>query len=314
MIAVFLLLIQVAFSAAQILSLVLARQLWLADLANFIRPHLLVAGVCLLVLGLIVASRGTRIGGVIAVGTAILPFAWLPVPAPTLEGQAFTLVSANVLNQNRNPAPFLALPDVVAADVLVLQEVTPLWQNALVESELWQHESGRDLRANSDMKVLSRFPILDERLVFADSTDTGGRHAVRLELSVEDRRVVLYAVHPQTPRRPAMWRERQAYLRDLVASIETEPADAAVIVAGDWNTPPWSPFFTDFLVSTGYLTTESRWWPLPTRFSTRFGNITQAGTPIDRVVLSPNVRLVDITIGPRFGSNHLPVIARLSVP
>lgn len=61
---------------------------------------------------------------------------------------------------------------------------------------------------------------------------------------------------------------------DLEAALQAEPADMAVIVAGDWNTPPWSPFFRDFLSSTGYKNTEARWWPERTRFSIRFGGIT----------------------------------------
>ena len=96
--------------------------------------------------------------------------------------------------------------------------------------------------------------------------------------------------------------------------MKAEPRDAAVIVAGDWNTPPWSPFFQDFLSSTGYRTTESRWWPLPTRFSIRLWALTWIGTPIDRVVLSPALGLEELAMGPKFGSNHLPVVARVVIP
>lgn len=309
-----LLLAQLGYAAAQVVSLVLSRELWLADLANFVRPHLLLAGVALFVLGMVLRRRATRIGGLVALIAAILPYASLLSPATDLGGRAFTLVSANVLVDNRDPQPFLSIPEVVAADILVLQEMRPRWQDALAASGYWTYESSRNLRASTDMKVFSRFPILGERTVSPESRDTGGRHAIRFELLVDERPVILYAIHPQTPRREAMWREREAYFRDLAAALETEPSDAAVIVAGDWNMPPWSPFFRDFLSSTGHNTTESRWWPRPTRFSMRFGGLTWLGTPIDRVVLSPNVGLVELATGPQFGSNHLPVIARLSIP
>ncbi len=305
---------QLGYSVAQVVSLIQSRELWIADLANFIRPHLLLAGVVLFVAGMALPRRATKIGGFVALLAAILPYAFLPSPAPDLGGRELTLVSANVLVDNPDPQPFLSIPEVVSSDILVLQEMRPQWQDALVASGYWPHESNRDLRVNSDMKVFSRFPILDERTVSPESRDTGGRHAVRLELMVDRRPVILYAIHPQTPRRAGMWRERAAYFRDLEASLRDEPPDAAVIVAGDWNIPPWSPFFRDFLWTTGYNTTESRWWPEPTRFSTRFGGITWLGTPIDRVVLSPNVGLAELAMGPQFGSNHLPVIARLSIP
>ena len=164
------------------------------------------------------------------------------------------------------------------------------------------------------MKLFSRFPILHARTVSPESTDTGGRYAVRFELLVNERAVIVYAVHPQTPRSTRMWRQRAAYLRDLERALKTEPTDARVIVAGDWNTPPWSPFFRDLLSSTGYRTTDARWWPSPTRFSIRLWSLTQIGTPIDRIVVSPNLGLSELLMGPTFGSNHLPVIARLSIP
>ena len=309
-----LLLAQLAFAAAQFVSVALSRNLWAADLANFIRPHLLVAGVILFVIGFALPRRSTKIAGAIGLLAAGVPYLFLPPPAPAAAGTTFTVVSANVLVDNLDPRPFLALPEVGEADILVLQEVRPFWQNTLIARGRWPFESSRDLAGNTDMKVLSRFPILDERTVFPESGDTYGRFAVRFELSVEGRTVVLYAVHPQTPRGPRAWEARAAYLRDLEAAVKSEPSDALVVVAGDWNTPPWSPFFLDFLSSTGYRTTESRWWPLPTRFSIRLWSLTQIGTPIDRIVLSPTMALEELALGPKFGSNHLPVVARVVIP
>lgn len=305
---------QLFYITAQIGSLLLARELWAADMASFIRPHLLAAGLVLFATGILLPSRLAKAGAAISLIAALLPFAFLPPQAPEREGREFAIVSANVLTENRDPQPFLSIPEVISADIVVLQEMRPLWQTALVESRLWPFESSRDLRANTDMKVFSRFPIVSERTIAATNGDTGGRHPLRLELLIGGSPVILYAIHPQTPRRPSMWRERAAYFRDLTQALLQEKADAAVIIAGDWNTPPWSPFFRDFLAETGYRSTESAWWPDPTRFSIRFGNMPALGTPIDRIVISPGIGLVELTLGPRFGSNHLPVVARLSLP
>lgn len=305
--------VQLGFSVALLSSMGLSQSLWLADLANFIRPHLLVAGIVLFVVGLVLPRLSTKIAGAIALLVAAVPFLFLPPPAPSAAGMPVNLVAANVYVDNPD-ADFLGIPAVASADILVLQEVTPRWQDALLASGRWAFESSRDLEGNTDMKLFSRFPVLDARTISPESRDTGGRYAVRFELLVNERTVIVYAVHPQTPRSTRMWRQRAAYLRDLERALRTEPTDASVIVAGDWNTPPWSPFFRDFLSSTGYRTTESRWWPSPTRFSIRLWSLTQVGTPIDRIVVSPNVGLSELLMGPTFGSNHLPVIARLSIP
>ncbi len=314
--------VQLGFSAALLISMGLSRYLWVAELANFIRPHLLVAGIVLFVVGLALPRRSTKVVGTIALAAAAIPFLFLPTPTPTptptpapsTAGTPISVVAANVYIDNPDPADFLAIPAVASADILVLQEVTPRWQDALLASGRWVFESSRDLEGNTDMKLLSRFPILDARTISPESRDTGGRYAVRFELLVNERTVIVYAVHPQTPRSTRMWRQRAAYLRDLERALRAEPTDASVIVAGDWNTPPWSPFFRDLLSSTGYRTTEARWWPSPTRFSIRLWSLTQIGTPIDRIVASPNVGLSELLMGPTFGSNHLPVIARLSIP
>lgn len=306
--------IQLGFSVALLISMGLSRYLWVADLANFIRPHLLASGIVLFLVGLALPRRSTKIAGAIALVVAAIPFLFLPAPASSTTGTPINVVAANVYVDNPDPADFLAIPTVASADILVLQEVTPRWQDALLASGRWAFESSRDLEANTDMKLFSRFPILDARTISPESRDTGGRYAVRFELLVNERTVVVYAVHPQTPRSTRMWRQRAAYLRDLERALRTEPTDASVIVAGDWNTPPWSPFFRDLLSSSGYRTTEARWWPSPTRFSIRLWSLTQIGTPIDRIVVSPNVGLSELLMGPTFGSNHLPVIARLSIP
>lgn len=305
---------QLLFVAAQLVSLATARHLWLADLANFVRLHLLICAVGLFAVGMVLPSRATRAGAVLALAAGALPYVFLPSQAAYLGGQPFSLVTANVLIDNRDPGRFLRLPEVASADILVLQEVHPDWQDAALARDLWPYDSSRHLYSANDMKVFSRFPIESEEIVSPESQDTGGRHARRFELSMGGGSLILYAVHAQTPRHPSMWRERSAYLRDLQAALLAEPADAAVVVAGDWNTPAFSPFLHDFLNATGYRTTEPRWWPLPTRFMVRFGSITQLGVPIDRVVLSPNVGLEDIRTGPNFGSNHVPVYTRLSIP
>lgn len=170
------------------------------------------------------------------------------------------------------------------------------------------------MRSRDDMKIFSRVPILSETVVSPESMDTGGRHPFRFELAFGNSRIVFFAIHTQTPRTQEMWRERNAYLRDLTTAVQAEAKGARIVVAGDWNTPIWSPFFSRVLKDGNLRTTQPRWWPLQTRFSLRFGSITELGIPIDHIAVSPNIRLAAFSTGPQFGSNHLPVIADLAIP
>lgn len=105
--------------------------------------------------------------------SALFPFLLLSPTASPQAGIPITVATANVYVDNPEPVDFLSIPSVLAADVLVLQEVTPRWQDALVASGRWAFESSRDLEDNTDMKLFSRFPILDARTVSPDSNDTG---------------------------------------------------------------------------------------------------------------------------------------------
>lgn len=305
---------QTLFILAQIGSMALARHLWLADLANFIRLHLMIVGISLAFLGLLLRARLTRIGAVVAFAVAVAPYLLLLPPAPYLGGVEIRIVSANVLVENQHPEDFVALADVREADVLVLQEMRPVWQDRLIETGIWAHESSRDLRSRTDMKVFSRFPVLNETVISAESDDTGGRHPLRLELDVEGRTLIVYAIHAQTPRSSRMWRERTAYFRDLAQAVGAERPDAAVILVGDWNTPPFSPLYKDLLTQVGYARADAGLVPHATRFSLRLAALPQIGVPIDHIVLSPNVGAVSLRTSEKFGSNHLAIVARISLP
>jgi endonuclease/exonuclease/phosphatase (EEP) superfamily protein YafD len=91
-----------------------------------------------------------------------------------------------------------------------------------------------------------------------------------------------------------------------VAAAESRP----VIVAGDLNATPWSHGFRqlvrlrglcDSAVGRGVQATWNahRWVPR---------------IPIDHVVVSPEVRVMDRRVGPDVGSDHLPVEATLAIP
>ena len=112
---------QAVFAAAALVSLFLSRHVWAADMANFLRPHLFLAGAGLFVFGFALPSRWARAGGVLALVAAAVPFFLLPAPAPSTPGTAISMVSANIYVDNPDPSGFLAIPEVASADIVVLQ-------------------------------------------------------------------------------------------------------------------------------------------------------------------------------------------------
>ena len=80
-----------------------------------------------------------------------------------------------------------------------------------------------------------------------------------------------------------------------------------MIVAGDFNTTPWSPHFGDLLAAAGlrnaaegkgYIPTWPTWfWP--------------ARIPIYYVLLKGPIAVTTVRRGPAVGSDHFPIIADL---
>ena len=117
---------------------------------------------------------------------------------------------------------------------------------------------------------------------------------------------VVAGVHPTSPLPSEA--DGRARNRELEHIAEVARATGPpLIVAGDFNTTPWSPHFADLLAAAGlrnaadghgYLGTWPPWfWP---------GLI-----PIDHVLLKGPLAVTTLRRGPQIGSDHFPIIADL---
>lgn len=305
----------VAFAAIACLVGLLARQFWLVDLLTFAWSYFLAMGVAVL----IVALR-TRRPVLVAIAVAGMVVAAWPIYAlPTIEAASgpanLKIVTANLFVENaRPPADFVAFLRSENPDVVVLQETTGAWQDAIAASGLFPYQSSRILPARDHMKVFSRRPILTETPL----TQTSGegrrlKQPLRLTIDTGAQPLVLYAIHPDTPRSLRQWHDRNDYLALTANSIRNDPKTSDIIVAGDWNTPLWSPYYRDFLGDSGLMSTAHTLLPAITRFSLRLSRYLFIGAPIDHVAVSPGVSLRSWRTAPEFGSNHLPVVVELEI-
>lgn len=289
----------------------LAKHLWLADIASLFRPYLFVASLVLFLLCLIVRNRLTYLLGIVAVLAGTLPLVLVPPTAHSNPGQQLTLLTANLYVDNTEFSGLERFIEDVRPDIILTQETTPLWQKTETFGA-YPNKSSMDLQSRDDIQLLSRYPIVSEHVVTGGEGYAGlVRHPVRFEIAMPGQTLIVYAVHPDTLKSPDQWRQRNLYLDLVGEEISHEPPGQTIIVAGDWNTPTWSPFFKDFLVRTVLLSTDDPWWPKPTRISLRLDGLPLS--TIDHIVVSRNVGLKSLETGPAYGSNHLPVVAHLTI-
>jgi endonuclease/exonuclease/phosphatase (EEP) superfamily protein YafD len=286
-----------------------ARLWWALDLFSHFRLQYLIAAGTLCALAL--AVRAYPVAAVLAVvalmhGWAIRDL-WLGAGAAAAPGGVpLRIVSANVWAANATPGAIPALVRNSDADLVVLVDAKRRrWGKALSEiAALYPYRAPQALREGAPVILFSRFPIVREKVV---RPPRGQRPYLLVELAVDGQPLMVVGVHPSSPSpgRPGHSRQRNHELDHIAAMVGD--ADQPMIVAGDFNTTPWSPHFQDLITAGGlrnasdghgYIATWPEWfWP--------------ALIPIDHVLLKGRLAVTTIRRGPAIGSDHYPLLADL---
>jgi endonuclease/exonuclease/phosphatase (EEP) superfamily protein YafD len=120
--------------------------------------------------------------------------------------------------------------------------------------------------------------------------------------------VSFYALHTPPPLRSWFFEQRNAELDHAASIINYNHKDrnSNIVLLGDWNITPYSPFFSRLLESTGFKNqTMSRFF-LPT-WPAQYYSFFQI--PIDHILHRGNMTLIDKRRGPSLGSDHHAVVA-----
>ncbi|MCB1446739.1 MAG: endonuclease/exonuclease/phosphatase family protein [Rhizobiaceae bacterium] len=294
--------------------LVAGDRFWALDLVTFFWQVFTLAVLAVLVLSLPLGGMVARLAALAALALCLVPVLTLPAAPDNAPGAKIRLFTANLYVGNPDPRPLVKLLMREQPDIVVTEETRPDFAAAVHDSGLYPFETEVALARADDKKVFSRYPIRDVRQLDDLPGQPVERHAMRLTIETPAGPLVVYAVHPDSPRSLDRWRERNAYFERLTASIRAESKTLPVVVAGDWNLPAHSPFFRQFFTATGYRFARPGLWLSVTRFATRLARIGYFGSTIDHVAVSPAVRVTDWQRGDDIGSNHLPVIVDLALP
>ncbi len=137
----------------------------------------------------------------------------------------------------------------------------------------------------------------------------------RIVLDRDGTQIIAYAVHATTPRRGERdWNERNAILGALAERINADPIGTAILVAGDFNTPPWSPYYRRLTSDAQLVDTSGAFLPPATRIVERGWLPDLFGAPVDHILVSEGIGWRPNRVGPDLGSDHLPVTADLVIP
>jgi vancomycin resistance protein VanJ len=304
---------------------------WLAFFGNF-TPFYFAALIVLLPLALIMRARRSVL--------LMLPLALLGlliyVPAYLPKAQAATsdaakslrVISFNVWGDNPDMGRIENWLKTQQADAVVTIELPPAWTNGIpaLKAAYPQQITNVAQGIYWGSTVLSPHPILA-----SETFNLGEIPQQRIVIEVDGQQVAIYAIHLYLPigdrsRIPlssnfytaALIRydesRRSAQIHTLLDRLKQEPLP--YIVAGDFNMSDQSSIYNDLAAVMG-----DSFRQVGTGLGTSWPALQALGLPafippmvrIDYIWHSAQFRVLDASQGPYLGSDHLPLLAKLTI-
>lgn len=246
---------------------------------------------------------------------AIAVNAWLVVPWYLPAGEAssgddedgaIVVMCANVLMTNGNGNGFVALARKADPDLLVALEVTPAWAKALTALDAYYPYRVVEPREGAHgIALYSKFPLESSAVV--ESVPRGFPDIVATAI-VGGARLNIVGTHPSQPLGESNYGARNLHLDSLAALAATTPDP--LIIVGDLNVTMWSVHYRRLEEKGGLVNARRGIGVVPTWPTF----LLPAMIPIDHVLVSPDIRVVDFDTAGDIGSDHLPIVAKLIVP
>jgi endonuclease/exonuclease/phosphatase (EEP) superfamily protein YafD len=82
------------------------------------------------------------------------------------------------------------------------------------------------------------------------------------------------------------------------------------IIVGDLNVPMWSKYYQNAFDNSGLRNTRQGFGVMPTYEPQNFFQ----AIPIDHCLVSEEIQVVNMRVGPSLGSDHVPIIVDLLIP
>ena len=286
---------------------------WTGALLGAVRPYVGVAALGVVAV-LVLARRrwaGAAAGGLAVWNLAPVLVLYLPGPAQPEDVRAeLTFVTANLREGTTDFGTLFEWLEHEKPDVVAFQEVQVHLHLALAASTLdyphrffWPEVPDPTAPREMGLALLSRVPFERIELVWGKWY---GKPVIEAELVTLGRRVTVLCAHTTRPGRTESNAARDGMLRGIAERVK---GVERVVLLGDLNVTGSQPIFDELLERANLLDSRRGFGWQPTWRST----VVVSGLPLDldHVLVSPSMHVVDRRVGPDFGSDHLPVLAKL---
>lgn len=281
--------------------------LWSFDLASHFRSHYFVflSGCAVIFITTKLYYRAAFAAAIALVNLLFL----LPMyQSETVNGgntQGLRIISANVYAENREHSQLNDLVHDSNPDFLALFEVDQSWLGVTEQlKQRFKYARVEEKHGYFGIALFSQYPI--NRVEFKKFGHFS-QYAIIAHLEVDGRAFHIIAAHVLAPTSQSYFDLRNKHLRNLAKTARA--LEGPVMLIGDLNITPWSPYFED-LVRESKLLDGSKGFGLQPTWPVQLSFI---GIPIDHCLVSPSVEIQQWSRGPDIGSDHFPIIVDFSI-
>lgn len=162
------------------------------------------------------------------------------------------------------------------------------------------------------LAIFSRFSFADIR---ADRLNSQGNHSIIANVEVNKQLIKFIGIHPLVPVTRKNFHRRNSQLAAVSSYIQRQ--NQPLILMGDFNLTPWSPYYRQLIETTKLHNTRLGFgilpsWPRPTTdLSLPSWLIPLVNIPIDHCLVSQQFRVRQIYTGTNANSDHASLIVDL---
>jgi endonuclease/exonuclease/phosphatase (EEP) superfamily protein YafD len=279
---------------------------WVLDAATHFRvQYLVVLLLCAVLFFLTKHIKRTVLSSLLCLLNLalIVPF-YLGAPA-AVDMPSYRLAMANIEYVNEDVEAVQTFIRSADADILILEEFTPTWEENL--ADLKTEYPYFETRPRVDAWGIALFSRIPYEVVEVDDPGPRTYPTIYAHYDLDGMPVTVIGTHPAHPIGAENVRARDLQLAPLVefAGQRTEP----VLMCGDFNTTFWSVNFSTFL-SDADLRNAAQGFGFQPTWPTSFPLIL---TPFDHCLVSEEIRVHNFETGPNTGSDHYPILIDFSI-
>ncbi|MGH1402987.1 MAG: endonuclease/exonuclease/phosphatase family protein [Alphaproteobacteria bacterium] len=294
-----------------------ARWSWFLDLFSHFSNQYIIGGA--LLIPILILAKSYRHAALCAVITLLTlietrlvldnPLRFLPSDITHIEkgitvvqyNQSIRTINLEQVQQwlNQNSKQF---------DIIVLQEAshhTVDMANSLKRAYPHQIHEGR--HHPFGMVILSKYKIVEEKINTIPSISHTNIF-IRVEIETPKHPTVLYAIHTMPPVSKSAAKQRNHELSIIAEEIASDQSEHIILV-GDFNLTPTSPYFARLKEETGLKYQSFGLLQNPTWHKNHVYPFLKI--PIDHVLYSTPFLILDKRVGPAFSSDHHSLIVTL---